>query len=205
MAKILVTGGAGFVGRAICKALLARGDDAVAMVLNGEPGLETLSYDIPGIQTVHANIVDADQVERAFTDHTPDAVIHCAAVVGVLVSLDDPTSVFRVNIDGSVNLMQAMIRHGVNRVIHISSEEVYGAFNNDRVDWDDEDRSRGAGHGHDKHRHGHGCDEHETFHGLEVLPKFFPGTLGCRLHRAPQGRPQLHDGFRSPTRSVPRE
>jgi len=66
--------------------------------------------------------------------HKPDAVLHCAAIVGVLSSLGSPINVVRVNIEGSLNVFEAMQLGGVRRCIHISSEEAYGAFRADRID-----------------------------------------------------------------------
>jgi nucleoside-diphosphate-sugar epimerase len=66
--------------------------------------------------------------------HKPDAVVHCAAIVGVLSSLGSPINVVRVNVEGSLNVFEAMRLAGVRRCIHISSEETYGAFRADRID-----------------------------------------------------------------------
>lgn len=132
MAQILVTGGSGFLGQAICRALIARGDDAIAMDLPGA-ALDALATEVPGIHVAPADMVDTDAVNAVFHEYRPDAVIHCAAIVGVLVSLDNPALVFRVNIEGSINLFEAMVRHGVKRMIHLSSEEVYGAFQSERA------------------------------------------------------------------------
>jgi nucleoside-diphosphate-sugar epimerase len=66
--------------------------------------------------------------------HKPDAVLHCAAVVGVLSSLASPINVVRVNIEGSLNVFEAMRLGGVRRCVHISSEETYGAFRADKID-----------------------------------------------------------------------
>jgi nucleoside-diphosphate-sugar epimerase len=82
---------------------------------------------------VEADICDADAVGAVFAK-SPDAVIHCAAVVGVLASLASPVKLFRVNVEGSVNLLEAMVRHCCRRMIHISSEEIYGDFLAPRID-----------------------------------------------------------------------
>jgi nucleoside-diphosphate-sugar epimerase len=66
--------------------------------------------------------------------HEPDAVLHCAAIVGVLSSLGSPVNVVRVNVEGSLNVFEAMRLAGVRRCVHISSEEAYGPFRADRID-----------------------------------------------------------------------
>jgi nucleoside-diphosphate-sugar epimerase len=64
----------------------------------------------------------------------PDAVVHCAAVVGVRASLDAPIQTLRVNVEGSINVMEAMRLNGVRRLVHMSSEETYGHFRSDPID-----------------------------------------------------------------------
>jgi UDP-glucose 4-epimerase len=73
-------------------------------------------------------------VAQALLLHKPDAVLHCAAIVGVLSSLGSPINVVRVNVEGSLNVFEAMRLGGVRRCIHISSEEAYGAFRADKID-----------------------------------------------------------------------
>src|SRR6185295_11705866 len=77
---------------------------------------------------------DVANVAQAVSVHKPDAVLHCAAIVGVLSSLGSPINVVRVNIEGSLNVFEAMRLGGVRRCIHISSEEAYGAFRADKID-----------------------------------------------------------------------
>lgn len=109
--RVLVTGGGGFLGSALCRRLAARGDTAIA-------------FDV----TCGGDITDPESISDAMRKHRPDAVIHCAAVVSVLSSLASPRETIRVNIEGSLNLFEAMRLHDVARVIHISSEETYGEF-----------------------------------------------------------------------------
>jgi UDP-glucose 4-epimerase len=83
---------------------------------------------------VTGDITDAPVLLHAVLDHKPDAVIHCAAIVSVLSSIENPLRVLRVNIEGALNVFEAM-RHGaIKRCIHISSEEAYGAFRTDPID-----------------------------------------------------------------------
>ena len=83
---------------------------------------------------VPGDITDMANVAQAMLVHKPDAVIHCAAIVGVLSSLGSPINIVRVNVEGSLNVFEAMRLGGVKRCIHISSEEAYGAFRADKID-----------------------------------------------------------------------
>jgi nucleoside-diphosphate-sugar epimerase len=136
MSTILVTGAAGFVGRAIVEALLQRGDAVVALEAGDCTRLLRRAGSTTRLVVAQADICDADAVDTLLDRHRPGAVVHCAAVVGVLASLKSPRDLFRVNIEGSINLFEAMSQAGTKRVIHISSEEIYGAFEADRVDED---------------------------------------------------------------------
>jgi len=133
--KVLLTGAGGFVGSAVARALLARGDRVLGLDFGPNAGaLDAIGAEFPGFTAIVADICDADAIEATFARHAPDAVIHCAAIVGVLASLASPARLLHVNIEGSVNLFQAMARHGCRRVIHISSEETYGDFLAPRID-----------------------------------------------------------------------
>jgi UDP-glucose 4-epimerase len=58
----------------------------------------------------------------------PDKVVHCAAIVGVPASVGASIATMRVNVEGTLNLLEAMRLSGVRRVVNLSSEEVYGPF-----------------------------------------------------------------------------
>jgi UDP-glucose 4-epimerase len=130
--RVLVTGGGGFLGAATVRALLARGDTAIAFDTQlgqlADPALPQHLIRVPG------DITDMANVAQAVLLHKPTAVIHCAAIVGVLSSLSSPINIVRVNVEGSLNVFEAMRLGGVKRCIHISSEEAYGAFRADKID-----------------------------------------------------------------------
>jgi UDP-glucose 4-epimerase len=131
MARILVTGGGGFLGRAIVEALAARGDAVIALDVAFGPQQQA-----PRVTRVVGNVTEWPQLARAIADHRPDKVVHCAAIVGVLPSVEAPIATMRVNVEGSLNLFEAMRLFGIRRVVHISSDEVYGAFESARIDED---------------------------------------------------------------------
>jgi len=124
---VLVTGGGGFVGVALATALAARGDTVIAFDSSVTPALAAASAH-GNIVVRRGDITDMANVCRVMRRDRPDAVVHCAAVVGVLACLGNPGNAIRVNVNGTVNLFEAMRQFDVTRVIHVSSEEVYGAF-----------------------------------------------------------------------------
>jgi UDP-glucose 4-epimerase len=135
MKTILVTGGSGFLGAALCRALAARGDAAVAFDRAISPALERVRAAHPDrVSFVPGDVSDMAGLCRVLKDRRPDAAIHAAAVVGVVASMASAANVMRVNVEGTINLWEAMALFGVRRCVHISSEETYGHFTADRID-----------------------------------------------------------------------
>lgn len=134
--RILVTGGCGWLGSAIVRALLDRGDTVVATDLAIPPLFKAPGEPATRLIAVAADLGEWHQVVRLFEKHRPDAVVHAAAIVGVVQAADIPLKALRVNVEGSVNLFEAMRLSGVKRVVHISSEETYGDFQAPIIDED---------------------------------------------------------------------
>ena len=133
--RVLITGGGGFLGAAATRALLARGDIVIAF----DQRFDSFPSPAPGSVgvgcpiRVPGDITDMANLAQAVLAHRPDAIVHCAAIVGVLSSVASPINVVRVNVEGSLNVFEAMRLASVRRCVHISSEEVYGAFRTDKV------------------------------------------------------------------------
>lgn len=133
---ILVTGGCGWLGSAIVRTLLARGDTVIASDVAISPAMSALASRETRLDLVQGDLGEWSQVVRLLERHRPDAVIHTAAIVGVALAADVPIKAMRVNVEGSINLFEAMRLHGVRRVVHISTEETYGDFQADVISED---------------------------------------------------------------------
>ncbi len=125
---ILVTGGCGWLGSAIVRTLLARGDAVVAMDVAVPPAMARLAEREERLTLETADLGEWSQLLRLMQRHAPAAVVHTAAIVGVVQAADIPVKALRVNVEGSVNLLEAMRLCAVRRVVHISTEETYGDF-----------------------------------------------------------------------------
>jgi nucleoside-diphosphate-sugar epimerase len=134
MARIFVTGGGGFIGCAVASALAARGDTVTAFDMGESPALKALRARAPNVSFVPGELTEWPQLAEAMKQARPDAVIHCAAVVGVVNSLASPLYTMRVNVEGSLNVLSAMRLFEVGRLVNLSSEEVYGPFTQDVID-----------------------------------------------------------------------
>ncbi len=129
--RILVTGGAGFIGSHTCEALLRRGDDVVI--------LDNLNdfYDsaikrgnlaaLTDAEFVEGDLRDEAVLDRLFSGPKFDAVLHLAAMAGVRPSLLDPLLYEDVNVRGSLLLMERIRRSEGTKYVFASSSSVYGA------------------------------------------------------------------------------
>ncbi len=128
--RILVAGGAGYIGSHTCVALAERGHEAVIVDnhCNSAPAvldrLARLTGRAPEAHRV--DLRDAGALDRVFADGGFDAVIHFAALKSVGESCVRPLDYFENNLGGTVGLLQAMQRHGVERLVFSSSATVYG-------------------------------------------------------------------------------
>lgn len=129
MKRVLVTGGAGFIGSHLVKALLDRGEE-VAIVDNFDPfypeRLKRAGLD-PRARLFEADIRDEGALQRAFAATTPEVVVHLAALAGVRPSLERPAAYMDVNVRGTACVLEAARLAGVRRFVLGSSSSVYGA------------------------------------------------------------------------------
>jgi len=120
--RVLVTGGAGFIGSHLVRALLARGDD-VRVLDNLSTGARANLADLP-VELLVADVGEADQVRAA--TRGVDTVFHLGAMISVPVSLENPANCYRTNVLGSLHVLEAARREQVRRVVLASSSAVYG-------------------------------------------------------------------------------
>ena len=130
--KVLVTGGAGFIGSHLVEALLADGHTvSVIDDFNDfyDPKIKrkNLQMVLPDIRLHTIDIRDKDAVLEAFATERPEAVVHLAARAGVRPSIHCPELYLSANINGTFHLLEASKQHGVKRFIFASSSSVYGA------------------------------------------------------------------------------
>lgn len=138
--RILVTGGAGFIGSALIRQLLAETDDEIINVdcLTYAGNLDSLPGAVgnPRYRFEQVDIRDAVEIGRVFSEHRPDRVMHLAAESHVDRSITGPVAFVDTNVVGTVVLLEAALRHWQSlsadpdafRFLHVSTDEVYGSL-----------------------------------------------------------------------------
>lgn len=136
--KVLVTGGAGFIGGHLAENFVLDGHD-VTVLDNFDPyydvGIKEHNVEVAGeaadrdastgdYELVEEDVRDEDVVDDLVAD--ADFVFNQAAQAGVRTSVDDPRKPNSINVGGTVNVLESARRHGVQRVVHASSSSVYG-------------------------------------------------------------------------------
>jgi nucleoside-diphosphate-sugar epimerase len=135
--RVLVTGGAGFIGAAVCERLLARGETVVCVdSLNDAYDVRLKDWRLarllgrPGFTFVKADVADVEAVAQIFAtariDGGFDAVVNLAARAGIRPSVEIPRVYYETNVLGTLALLDACRAHGVGRLILASSSSVYG-------------------------------------------------------------------------------
>jgi len=130
--KILVTGGAGFIGSGFVRLLIGETDWRVI-------NLDKLTYagnleNLTEVETnsryrfVHGDICDGSLVDGLIAEERPDAMVHFAAESHVDRSILSPEPVIQTNLHGTFTLLEAARRHATPRFVHVSTDEVYGSL-----------------------------------------------------------------------------
>ncbi|HJM51376.1 MAG TPA: NAD(P)-dependent oxidoreductase [Alphaproteobacteria bacterium] len=183
MARILVTGAAGFIGAEVVQALAGRGDEVTAFDLVLSPKLAALEAAHSGVSVVLGELTEWPALCDLMRPQAPDGVIHCAAVVGVLASVQAPAKTFKVNVEGSLNLFEAMRLYGVKRLVHMSTEETYGHFQAPLID-ENHPQNPIMAYGISKLAVEHLGRSYGVLYGLEVINTRVCWAYGPTLPRA---------------------
>jgi UDP-glucose-4-epimerase GalE len=123
MSRVLVTGGAGYIGSHAVRALVDRRHTVVVLDDLSAGHSQAIP---PGVPMVRARIHDTEAVAEALHAHRIDAVMHFAAWLIVSDSVSDPIAYYQNNVVGSLSLLAAMMRAGVKRLVFSSTCAVYG-------------------------------------------------------------------------------
>lgn len=206
---VIITGGAGFIGSHLAAHLLGEGGWRVTVVDNFTPnypraikeeGLAPLRSN-PAFTLVEADVLDKARMEPLFALHPPaeTVVVHLAALVGVRPSVSDPIAYHRVNVAGTLQLLELARSHGLGHFILASSSSVYGE--NPEVPWRErvKDLRPISPYAVTKQAAEHFARVHARLYGLRVTALRFFTVYG------PRQRPDLaiHTFFRKISEGEP--
>ncbi len=123
--KILVTGGAGFIGKYLVKSLLEKGNSVTIFDNFSNSTKDSINFLVDlGAKIIEGDITELPNLQSAIKDH--DIVIHLAAKISVSESINNPSETFRINVDGTNNVLTACKNNHVKKLIISSSAAVYG-------------------------------------------------------------------------------
>ena len=128
--RILVTGGAGYIGSHTCLELLIAGHDLVVVDnlsnSTSEPLERVQVLAAKSLEFIKGDVLDSERLSAVFATNSFDAVVHFAALKAVGESVEIPLEYYRNNLSGSINLLRIMERHQCKHLVYSSSCTVYG-------------------------------------------------------------------------------
>ena len=182
--RVLVTGGAGFIGATTAAALLDAGHEVVVVDDLSRGHREAVPT---GAQLVVGDVTDRDTMHAVVADAGPDACVHFAALIEAGESMTAPQAYFRVNTGGSATLLEALVDHGVERFVLSSSAAVYGEPDRIPIDEDAPTTPTNA-YGESKLLVERMLGWHHRLKGLRFAALRYFNAAG-----ATAGRPERHD------------
>ena len=186
--RIFVTGGAGYIGSVTAELLLDEGHE-VAILDNLIEG-HRRAVDSRA-QFIQGDLADRDQIERALSNRRPDAVMHFAAYALVPESMRDPSKYFRNNVSNGLNLLDAMLTTGVQRIIFSSTCALFGPP--DRVPIDETAPARPANpYGESKLAFEKILRWYDQVHGLKFVCLRYFNAAGATEDLGEDHRPETH-------------
>ena len=175
--RILVTGGAGFIGSTVADRFVALGHE-VAVFDNLSSGFR--EFVPPRAKLYLGDLADAAAVEAAVADFRPDVVDHHAAQIDVRKSVTDPVFDARVNILGTIGLLQACVAHGVKKLVYASTGGALYGEGRQLPAPEDHPVNPEAPYGASKHTVEHYLYIWKLLHGLDYMVLRYPNVYGPR-------------------------
>jgi len=175
--RILVTGGAGFIGSNVADRFVALGHD-VAVFDNLSSGFREFVH--PKAKLYVGDLADAAAVESAVADFRPDVVDHHAAQIDVRKSVDDPVYDARVNILGTLGLLKSCVAHGVKKFVYASTGGALYGEGRQLPAPEEHPVNPESPYGASKHTVEHYLYIWKLLHGLDYTVLRYPNVYGPR-------------------------
>jgi UDP-glucose 4-epimerase len=189
MTKVLVTGGAGYIGSVVTEALLAAGFDVVVFDDLSQGHRGAVPLDVPFVE---GSLLDAEAVERVFGEHPGlDGVLHFASRSLVGESMQRPELYLGDNVAAGLNLLTAAARHGVGRFVLSSTANLFGDPRRIPID-EDEEIKPGSPYGESKCWLERTLGWFERLYGLRYAALRYFNAAGASVERGEDHHPETH-------------
>lgn len=126
--KILLTGGAGFIGTKLCYKLGEKNELLIYDNLYRNSIKHTGLLNSGNIKLVNGDILDSNKIKKTLDEFNPNIVIHLAAVAGIDTVIKNPLTTMKVNMLGTYHVLEALKDHKIDRFIDFSTSEVFGSY-----------------------------------------------------------------------------
>ena len=175
--RILVTGGAGFIGSNVVDRFVALGHEVMVLddLSSGFP-----EFVNPAARFEHASVTDGDAIERVFAAFRPELVDHHAAQIDVRRSVSDPVFDASVNVLGGLRLLDACRRHGVKKFVYASTGGAIYGEGRQLPATEEHPINPEAPYGASKHALEHYLYIAKLLHGLDYTALRYPNVYGPR-------------------------
>jgi len=136
---ILITGGAGFIGSHVCRYLLEKNQDVLIYDLISQEELkiiEKLRFQniVEKIKIIHGDICDFPLLLQTIKENNIEKIIHGAAITFIPTAIKNPSLTFKVNVEGTFNVLEAARILDLKKILYISTSSVYGNFQKELID-----------------------------------------------------------------------
>ena len=186
--KVLVTGGAGYVGSVVVETLINEGHQVI-VIDNLQQGHRVAV--MPQADFCKVDIGDKDALMDVFTNRKIDAVMHMAAETTVEYSMTDPRRYFQNNLVNGLNLLDCMIEHGINRLIFSSTASVYGVPQEEFINEDHPQKPINS-YGESKYMFEQILRWYGIAYGLKYISFRYFCAAGASSLRGEDHRPETH-------------
>lgn len=186
--RVLVTGGAGYIGSVAIERLLAKGHDVIAVdsLLRGHRN--AIPTEVPFIE---CDLREPEATRQVVAESAADAIMHFAALHLVSESVTDPGAYFQTNVGGGINLLCAARDAGIKRFVFSSTAAVYGAPKSLPIREDDVKEPINP-YGHSKYMFEQFFPEFEREHGMNWAAFRYFNVAGATETRGEDHRPETH-------------
>lgn len=186
--KVLVTGGAGYIGSIVTEVLIEAGDDVVVYDNLSTGHRESIH---PSASFVLGDVGDDKMVEATLRDNSIEAVVHMAGFIEAGESMSDPGKYFRNNTCRPVSLLEAMKNAGVDKILFSSTAAVYGDPQSEVIAEDHRQRPANA-YGESKLAYERILDWYDRIHGIRHGALRYFNAAGASEERGEHHHPESH-------------